>query len=80
MLLLLLLLAPLRASLTIGCMSGWTYSRQEGWCLHILNRAYCPLTDKESTMPFPLTLLEALSASRIWIVGLKRSGVVGEVY
>ena len=62
--LLLVLLAPLRASLTIGRMAGWTQSRQEGWRLHLLKHSHCPLTDERSATPLPLTALATLAASR----------------
>ena len=36
--LLLVFPAPIRASITIGRMAGWTQSCQEGWRLHLLKR------------------------------------------
>ena len=40
--LLLMLLAPLRESLVIVRVVGWTQSRQEGWRLHLLKIPHFP--------------------------------------
>ena len=75
--LLLVLPVPLCASLTIGHMAGFTQSPHKGWQLHLLKLPHCPLTEKVSAMPLPLTALAAPVALRIYIFVLKRSGVVG---
>ena len=62
--LLLVLPAPLRASLTIGRMADWTQSRQEGWRLHLLKRPHRHLTDEGPETTLPLTTLAAPAASR----------------
>ena len=67
----LVLMAPLRAYLTIGRMVGWTQSCKEGWRLHLLKRLHCPLKDKGSATPLPLTALAAPATSRSYILGPK---------
>ena len=55
--LLLVLPAPLCASLTVGRMSGWKHIRQEGWRLNLLKRPRRPLKDEVLATPLPLTAL-----------------------
>ena len=62
--LLLVLPAPRCVYLTIGRMSGWTQSFQEGWRLHLLKHPHRTLTDKGLEMPLLLTVLEATALLR----------------
>ena len=76
---LLVLLASLCAYSTIDRMDGWTQSCQEGWRLHLIKRPHHTFTDKGLATPLPLMALVDPAASRSYIVGSKRSGVVGRV-
>ena len=74
--LLMVLLAPIRVSLTIGRMDDWTHIRQEVWRLYLLKRPNCPLIDEGLETLLSLAALGSPAASMRYIVGLKSSGVV----